>query len=116
VECLVKRRDKVGSVYFSKVLPLDKFAIENGEIAWEDLGSTQARLPRADVSLQWSTYDNASGAHTPITGQVSKRVPSIPSGYSCLTLQDREKPSHTIDVFLNHDTGSPHIVGVDRRW
>ena len=42
VECLIKRRDKVGQVYFSKVLPLDKFALQNGEIAWEDLGAGAA--------------------------------------------------------------------------
>ena len=115
VECLIKRRDKVGQVYFSKVLPLDKFAIRNGEVVWEDLGAAQ-RLPSADVSLQWSSYDTASGARTTIEEQVSKRVPAIPSGYTCLTLQDRKTPSHTIDVFLNHDAGAPRIVGVDRHW
>jgi hypothetical protein len=115
VECLIKRRDKVGQVYFSKVLPLDKFALQNGEIVWEDLAPAQ-HLPSADVSLQWSSYDNRSGARTPIAGQVSKRVPAIPDGYSCLTLQDRKTPSHSIDVFLSHNAGTHRIVGVDRHW
>ena len=44
VECLVQRRDKIGRAYFAKVLPLDKFAIANGEIVWEDLGAS-AELP-----------------------------------------------------------------------
>lgn len=114
-ECLIKRRDKVGQVYFPKVLPLDKFAIGNGEIVWEDLGVAHF-IPPAEVSLQWSSYNNASGARTTMAGQVSKRIPAISSGYSCLTLQDRKKPSHTIDIFLSHDAGAPRIVGVDRHW
>jgi hypothetical protein len=115
VECLIKRRDKVGRVYFSKVLPLDKFAIGNGEILWEDLAPAQ-HLPSADVSLQWSSYDNRTGARTLIAGEVSRRVPAIPDGYSCLTVQDRKKPSHSIDVFLSHNAGTHRIVGVDRHW
>jgi hypothetical protein len=115
VECLIKRRDKVGRVYFSKVLPLDKFAIENGEIAWVDLGAAHG-LPPADVSLQWSSYDNVSGARTNLAGHASKLVPAIPSGYSCLTLQDRKTPAHTIDIFLSHDAAVPRVVGVDRHW
>ena len=116
VECLVQRRDKVGRVYFAKLLPFDKFAVASGEIAWEDLGATRSNLPAADVSMQWFSFDNASGAKTPISGAASKKIPAIAVGYSCLTLQDRRKPSHTIDVFLRHDGGAAQIVGVDRNW
>ena len=116
MECLVKRRDKVGRAYFSKVLPLDKFAIANGEIAWEDLGASLKYLPAADVSLQWSSYDNASGTKTPIAGAASKKIPANSGAYSCLTLQDKAKPSHTIDVFLRHEGGGARIVGIDRNW
>ena len=76
VECLIKRRDKIGQVYFSKVLPLDKFAIENGEIVLGGPGRRRSGLPPADVSLQWSSFDNRSGARTAIAGQVSKRIPA----------------------------------------
>jgi hypothetical protein len=116
VECLVKRRDKVGRAYFAKVLPLDKFTIENGEIVWEDLGAKLNYLPASDVNLQWSSFDNATSAKTPIAGSTSKRIPAISSGYSCLTIQDRRKPSHTIDVFLRHDGAGARIVGLDRNW
>ncbi len=115
VECLEKRRDKVGRAYFSKLLPLDKFAIANGEIEWEDLGASLNYLPAADVSLEWSSFDNASGVKTPIAGSASKRIPAIQSGYSCLTIQDRRKPSHTIDVFVRHGGGG-RIAGVERFW
>ncbi len=115
VECLAKRRDKIGRVYFSKVLPLDKFAVHRGELVWEDLGAVHQYLPPADVSLQWFSYDNATGARTPI-GQTSKMVPSLPGGFSCARLEDRGKPSHTIDVFLRHESGAARVVGIERNW
>jgi hypothetical protein len=95
VECLAQRRDKIGRVYFSKLLPFDKFAIENGEVVWEDLGASLKYLPAAEVSLQWHSFDNATGAKRPLAGQASKRIPAISAGYSCLTLQDGRKPSYT---------------------
>jgi hypothetical protein len=116
VECLVKRRDKIGRVYFAKVLPLDKFAVSGGELTWEDLGAKLNYLPAADIGLQWSSFDNSSGAKTPIAGATSKRLPAAASGYSCLTITDRKKPSHTIDVFLRHEGGAAQVVGIDRNW
>jgi hypothetical protein len=103
-------------VYFAKVLPLDKFAISRDEIAWEDLGARNSWLPPAEVDLQWSSFDNMTGALTPLAGQTSKRLPAIGSGYSCLTLKDRKRPTHTIDVFVRHVVGEAQIVGIDRHW
>ena len=114
VECLVQRRDKIGRAYFVKVLPLDKFAVANGELVWEDLGASLKYRPAAELELQWFSFDNMTGVKTPIAGATSKRIPAIASGYSCLTLQDKERPTHTIDVYLRHEAGGARVVGVDR--
>ena len=115
VECLVQRRDKIGRAYFAKVLPLDKFAISNNELVWEDLGANLKYSPPAELNLQWYSFDNASGAKAPIAGATSKQIPALSSGYSCLTLEGKQKASHAIDVFLRHDAGGARVVGVDRR-
>ena len=39
---LAARRDKIGRTFFSKVLPLDNFRIENGELHFDDLGMAAA--------------------------------------------------------------------------
>ena len=116
VECLVKRRDKIGRAYFAKVLPLDKFAINGGEVAWEDLGVLRSYLPAAQVGLQWSNFNNTTGAKTLISGADSKKIPALSDGYSCLTIHDKQKPSHMIDVFLHHSGSDVRIVGLDRHW
>ena len=105
-----------GNADLAKVLPLDKFTIANGEIAWEDLGTLLNRFPPAEVSLQWHLFDNTAGTRTQIAGETSKRVPQTASAYTCLTVQDRKRTSHTIDIFLRHGQGAPQIVGVDRHW
>jgi hypothetical protein len=116
VRCLAGRRDKIGRVYFSKVLPLDKFAVEGGELHWQDLGAALKYLPPVEVGVEWSAYDNASGARTPLAGQTSRTVPALSAGYSCATLRDRAKPSHAIDVFLRHEAGAARVVGIERHW
>jgi len=98
------------------LLPFDKFAVANGEIVWEDLGASLNYLPATDVNLQWSTFENLSGVKTHITGATSKKIPAASTQYSCLTLQDKQKPAHVIDVFLRHEGAATRIVGVDRHW
>src|SRR5262249_22710888 len=36
-ECLMKRRDKIADAWFSRVLPLDKFRLVDGQLAFDDL-------------------------------------------------------------------------------
>ena len=116
VECLEHRRDKIGRVYFAKVLPLDKFTVEGGELSWVDLGASLKYPPAADVSVQWFNFDNSSGARTPIGGQTSKSIPPVASGYSLAELTDRATPSHKIDVILRHEGGVAKVVGLERYW
>jgi len=116
VECLIQRRDKIGRVYFAKVLPLDKFTVDGGELSWVDLGASLKYLPAADVSVQWYNFDNSSGARTPIAGQTSKSIPTVASGYALAQLTDRASPSHKIDVVLHYEGGVAKVVGLERYW
>jgi hypothetical protein len=116
LECLSKRRDKIGKAYFSKLLPLDQFAVKGDSLAWVDLGSTLGYLPAAELSLQWFSFDNETEKKTALAGQTSARLPSLsgkPSeGYYGLTLTNAKNPRQTIDVFLRGN----QVVGIDRNW
>ena len=108
-----KHHDKAGKVKVDRAL--DEIHIDEYEAILLPGGALNADYARALPRVRQIIFE-MDRARTPIAGQASKRIPSIPSGYSCLTLQDRKKPSHTIDVFLNHDAGSARIVGVNRHW
>lgn len=96
---MIGRRNKIGSYYFSRVLPLDRFAVESGQLTWKDLGGT------GKYSIAWSRYDNA-GSRTPIAGETSPRVPELP-GYLAAEIGDGV---HKATVYLLEGK----VVGVDR--
>src|SRR6185436_16685402 len=61
VECLVKRRDKIGKAYFGKVLPFDRFRLQNGTLAWDDLSNSVR-----DTRVAWFSFNNQTGERTPV--------------------------------------------------
>lgn len=75
VRCLIQRRDKIGRAFLGQVLPLDKFAIRNGRLEFEDLASTHLSV-RQSYSVQWFVFDNKTGVKTPIPGATDWTVPA----------------------------------------
>jgi hypothetical protein len=116
VKCLTERRDKVGRVYFQKVLPVDNFRLVNGSLQWDDLGAKLGYFPAAGVDVEWSEFDNATGKKSPVTGAKTVAMPAGGDGYWCATLVSRAKKSQTVDVFVRRTGGETKIVGVERTW
>lgn len=116
IECLIERRDKIGNVYFRKLLPLDRFAMEAGELTWDDVGARLGYTETADVSINWADFDNASGQRTAIAGAASASVPQRNSGYTVAELTSTANPLHRVEVFLRHSAGGAEVVGVQRFW
>lgn len=116
-ECLIERRNKIGRAYFAKVLPLDRFTIDNGELKWVDLSRQHGFGGVANVDVQWHTFDNNTKAKTPIPGANSPRLPEIADGqYALAVLTDRANTSHTILVYLRGQSSLQRIVGLERTW
>ena len=102
IRCLIKRRDKIGKAYFAKVLPFDRFRIDDsGALAWDDL-SNGIR----DAKVAWHSFDNKTGSKAPATGAPA------PGGYGMAEIASPSRPKQTIQVFVR----SREIVGVDRTW
>jgi hypothetical protein len=106
-KCLIERRDKIGKAFFAKVLPLDRFRIADGALAWEDVsGSTEP------VQVQWHTFDNETEKRTAIAGATSARVPQS-NGFLCAELSRSARPTQKVFVYLRPDG---RLVGVEREW
>jgi hypothetical protein len=110
VDTLIKRREKIGQVYFSRVLPLDRFAVRGGALQFEDLGVKHHFTPARDYSIRWFRFDNDSGRRTPIDGATSARVPSA-SGYLAAEIS-AGGDAKLVRVFINGNK----VVGIDRTW
>jgi hypothetical protein len=116
IECLIERRNKIGRVYFAKVLPLDKFEVRDGALRWDDVGGRLGYTAPANVAIEWSDFNNDTGARTPIGGPATAQIPARNSGYTVANLIDRTQPRHRIEVFLRHSAGGAQVVGVERFW
>jgi hypothetical protein len=111
LKCLRERRDKIGKAYFSKLLPLDQFTVENGQLNWVDLGAKLNLIPAATVTQQWFSFDNETEKKTSLPGQTGRSLPNR-EGYIGVSITSTQNPKHSIDVFLFNG----RVVGIDRKW
>lgn len=111
VEVLVARQQKIGRDYFSLVLPLDEFAVRNGQLVYEDLGARYGFYPARGYSISWSTFDNEAETKTPIASANSAAVPQSNAEYLAADIDGGDGRSMT--VFLRRGT---EVVGIERRW
>jgi hypothetical protein len=121
VKTLAERRDKIGRVYFSKVLPLDHFHIENQELVFDDLGVQYGFQSARSYQVRWSEFDNIHQQHTPIPGNGSARLPqaaaqAVSGSYFSAVIVASGDPRKTVSVYLRKEGSSYKVVGIDRTW
>jgi hypothetical protein len=111
LECLIKRRDKIGQAYYEKVLPLDRFVLRDGVLAWQDLAGSST------FALQWNRFNNDTLVHTPIRGATAPRIPDFSGGeFLSAEFTQLRNRAHKIFVYLRSRAGKTEIVGIDREW
>jgi hypothetical protein len=117
VAALIERRDKIGRAFFKQVLPLDRFAVRDGELVFEDLERKHGFSPAREYKVQWSTFDNHADRKTPIAGAASFRIPGhvAEGGYLAADIAS-SNPEQTVTVYLQKRGGELGVVGVDRTW
>ncbi len=125
VQTLAERRDRVGRTFFAKVLPLDRFRVEGGELKFDDLAVERGYSPARQYTALWSRFDNESEALTELPGENSFRLPREMAGasagrYYAVKIQaaadDKASANKkSVLVYLRTSPGASVIVGVDRK-
>ena len=71
-EVLIKRRDKIGQVYLTRINPLVNFSLDSsGDLSFENAAvQTGAAKMQPAYAADWYEFDNRTGALTPL-GQTS---------------------------------------------
>jgi hypothetical protein len=115
-DTLIARRDKIGKTYFPKVLPLDRFAVENGKLVFRDLAQEHGFDIKAPLRVAWSRFDNQTQQKTPIPGAQDFQVPEHGgSSYLAADIWRGDDTKKIATVYLR--VASPaKVVGVDRGW
>jgi len=128
VECLIQRRDKIGRAFFSKVLPFDRFGIQNGSLTYEDLALRHGLIPSQQYassdnfprSVRWSQFDNQTEQKTPLPDATGLLLPqqvrqATPGQYFAIELAGADSRK-TVSVFLRKQEDGVEVVGIDRAW
>jgi hypothetical protein len=120
VKYLIHRRDIIGRTYFSKVLPLDRFEVRDGKLAFVDLEVQHGFAGNRDYQVEWSRFDNASETRSPLAGAHGFSLPAEVSNaaegrYFVASIRS-EEVSKTVTVYLHKRGANVAIVGIDRTW
>jgi hypothetical protein len=118
-ECLVKRRDKIARTWLSRLLPLDRFHVEDGTLAFDNLGAAYDLLLTAAYDVRWYGYDNDQGVFHPMPQTAGTKIPTVgdPAGYlaaviQCTATEACRKP---VTVFVRFNGSTFQVVGLDRQ-
>ncbi|MGH9785045.1 MAG: hypothetical protein ACRD88_12770 [Terriglobia bacterium] len=120
VESLIARRDKIGRAFLPKVLPLDRFAVENGRLVFEDLGERYNLPSSRNYRIQWSRFDNEAETNAPLDGETNFSLPRQVEGaatgeYFAAEIR-ADDPKKVVTVYLRKQTGQVEVVGIERSW
>jgi hypothetical protein len=115
-DALIERRDKIGRAFLTKVLPLDRFAVQDGRLVFEDLAAKHGIAPAAQYSVQWSRFDNQTGNKTAISGATSFVLPeSLGDAYAAAEIRGDDLRK-TITAYVRGGPAGVQVVGLERTW
>jgi hypothetical protein len=119
---LIARRDKIRRYYFASVLPLDAFRIENGQLAFDDLGGRYGLTGTAPTyTARWFRLVNDTGALVPLEAADSLEVPievaRDQGGYYAARIHRVDEDSEReVTVYVSAGNPDHRVVGVERGW
>jgi hypothetical protein len=127
-DILIKRRDKIGRVYYARVNPLVRFDLTESGLTFENpaVKAGLAEPPSQGYHAAWYRFDNGTGAADPIgsptTGQDRLQAPAdLPreaNSYVKVSIRAVEPPhapwATPVDVYFRRTGSAWQLVGVER--
>jgi hypothetical protein len=111
VKTLMQRREKIGRTFFSQVLPLEYFAVRNGNLTFEDLAVKYDFAKARQYRWEWFNFDNKTGQRTAIADSSTATVPR--GGQFLLArITGAGDESKSVLVYLRGN----EVVGIERTW
>ena len=128
-DVLIQRRDRIGAAYLIIVNPLVNFALSpDGRLSFDN-AAVAARVstePTQGYRINWTRYDNATGAHTPIgestlatAGSVEApaRLPDAADAFISVEVTALDAPHESwrpLRAYFRRAANGWMLVGIDR--
>ena len=111
--CLILRRDKIVRAYLPRLLAIDEFGVEEGELVFTDLNAKYDLEPQGPFRIQWLRFDNATHRQEPIADATTFALPGGSDPYLAARISGKADVPNTI-VYVRRSHGASEVVGVDR--
>ena len=109
---LFERQQKIGRTFFAKVLPLDKFSVQDGQLRFQDLAVNYGLSQPRQYEARWFRFDNATGQRTPLQYS-GLGVPRVAGAeFIGAEISSPAEQNKKVYVYLRGDA----VVGVERTW
>ena len=117
---LIARRNLIGRAWFSRVSPLEDFAITDGELHYTDLGSKDGLLPASSYGISWFSFNNQSGRKTPASGSSTMVPADLASAQEgafigCILADAKEKYKGATVIF-KRTTDGWQVISIERAF
>jgi hypothetical protein len=121
-DSLIERRNRIGRTYFARVLPLDEFEVQNGELVFTDLAVRHGFAEPRQNRVEWRLFDNAGNKPGSLIRAEGALVPPAATagpagGYvRARVIAEGVDPAMGVDVFFRIEPTGLRVVGIDRGW
>jgi hypothetical protein len=128
-DILIKRRDKIGRVYLSRVNPLVKFALTDAGLTFENpaVRAGFADVPKGGYEATWHRFNNGTGETQPLGSaatsaqerlQLPGDLPRETGAFVKVSIRAVDPPhapwAQPVDVYFRRTGGGWQLVGVER--
>lgn len=115
-KCLIERRDKIGRAFYRRVLPIDKFHIDNNRLEFQDLSENAGFGTAGPYQVEWLELSKSTGPAALIQGATGPTVPFRSKPYVVARITSTNRPSQFVEVTVSLSTdSSPMVVAINRR-
>jgi hypothetical protein len=120
--CLIKRRDMIGQAWLSRSLALDRFRVEKGRLAFDDLLEKYG-TGGGPYRIEWSVFNNDTGEAAPTPSIDDRTVPEaagrrtgfLAADIRVATNQTKSDPRE-VTVYLRSVRDGWEVVGIGRQY
>jgi hypothetical protein len=115
VKIMVERQQKIGRTYFEKVLPLDNFRVDGGNLVFDDLAVKYGFAQPREYQVRWAAYDNKNQSRADIPAATGQAVPRSEAEYLLAEISGSDARKRVL-AYLRRSGGSNHVVGLERTY